>query len=81
MSQRNSHLLLQAGDERAGIKRQIVRLVMGGALRIEVGRQVFVGVAVAVRAEDPDLLAAQLVAQRSQSADLVGDAVDVRGVG
>ena len=48
------------------------------AARGEVGRQVLVRVAVAVGAGDPDLLAAELVAQGLERADLVGDPVDAR---
>ena len=72
------HLLSQAVDERAGVERQVERLIMAGALRVEVGRQVLVGVAVAVRACHPHLLAAQLVAQGFEGANFVGDAVDAR---
>src|SRR3954451_17195855 len=54
------------------------RLIMAGALRVEAGRQVLVGVAVAVRACHPHLLAAQLVAQGFEGANSVGDAVDAR---
>src|SRR3954468_16817613 len=70
------HLLSQAVDERAGVERQVERLIMAAALRVEVGRQVLVGVAVAVRACHPHLLAAQLVAQGFEGANFVGDAVD-----
>jgi len=48
------------------------------AAGVEVGRQVLVGISVAVGALDPDLLAAELLAQDLQHADLVGDAVDPR---
>ena len=41
-------LLLQAIDERAGIERQVERLVVGSMLGVESGRKVLVQVAVAV---------------------------------
>jgi len=43
---------------------------------IEIGRQIMIWIAVAVGALDPNLLAAELLAQGLQGADLVGDAVD-----
>ena len=52
--------------------------IVGGPLRVEVGGQILVGVAVAVGALDPDLLAAESLAEGLQHADLVGDAVDAR---
>jgi len=86
LDQCRAHLLSKAVDERTSIEWQAERLVVAGALRVEVDRQVLVGIAVAVRARHPDLLvrrasrfdAAQLVAQRLQGVDLVGDAVDAR---
>jgi hypothetical protein len=44
---------------------------VGIAVRLEVVREVLVGVAPLVGADDPDLLAAQLLAQRLEGADLV----------
>ena len=43
---------------------------------LEVSRQIVVGVAVAVRADHPDFLAAQPLAQGFQHGDFIGDAVD-----
>ena len=70
------HLLPHLGDKCVGILGELQRGIVGGPLRVEVGGQVLVGVAVAVGAPDPDLLAAQPLAQRLQDADLVGDPVD-----
>ncbi len=72
----SSHLGLQVGDEALGVERQLQRLVVVLAVRLEVGRQIVVGIAVAVGADHPDLLAAQALAQGLQHRDLVGDAVD-----
>ena len=71
-----AHFRLDALDETIGLDRQIQRRVIGRALGLEVGGQVFVGVAVTVGADDPDFLAAQLLAQCLEHANLVGDAVD-----
>ena len=76
--QRLAHLGLKVGDEAIGFERQVQRLVVRGSLRLEVGRHVVVRVAVAVGADHPDLLAPQLVAERLQGADLIGDPVDAR---
>jgi hypothetical protein len=70
------HLGLQVGDEPLGVQRQLQRLIIAFAVALEVGRQVLVGIAVAVRPDHPDLLAAQALAQGLQHGDLIGDAVD-----
>jgi hypothetical protein len=43
---------------------------------VEVGGQVLIGIAAAVGDNHPDLLAAELLTQRLEHADFVGDAVD-----
>jgi hypothetical protein len=50
-------------------------LVIGRTRGVEVGRQVLVGVAEAVGANDPDLLARQALVQGLQYADLIVDAL------
>ena len=62
--------------KRSASRGRLQRLVIRNALGLEVGRKIVVRVAVAVGADHPDLLAAQLVAQGLQDADLVGDPVD-----
>ena len=64
-----------AVGERPRVGGQAEPLVAGGPARGEVGRQILVGVAEAVGARHPDLLAAQPLAQGLQHADLVVDAV------
>ena len=76
--QRLAHLGLEIGDEAIGFERQIQRPVVRRSLRLEVGRHIVVRVPVAIGADHPDLLAAQLVAERLQDADLIGDPVDAR---
>jgi hypothetical protein len=49
---------------------------MLGASDLEVGREVLVGVSPLVRADDPDLLAAQPLAQRLEDAGLIDVADD-----
>ena len=66
------------GDERVGVVGEVQRGIVGGPLGVEVRRHILVGVAVAVGAPDPDLLASQLLAEGLQYADLEGDAVDAR---
>ena len=66
-----AHLLAQLGDERRRVQRLAQAGVVLGAARLEVGGQVLVGVAPPVGADDPDLLAAQLLAQRLEGDDLV----------
>ena len=73
---RLAHFGLEIGDEAIGIERQLQRLIIRCALRLEVGREILVRVAVPVGPDHPDLLAAQLVAQRLKDADLIGDPVD-----
>jgi hypothetical protein len=76
--QRLAHLRLNVGDEAIGFERQVQRLVIRGSLRLEVGRHVVVRVPVAIGADHPDFLAPQLVTERVQDTDLVGDPVDAR---
>ena len=45
---------------------------------LEIHGQILVGIAIAIGAFDPDLLATQLLAQRLQRANLIGDPVDPR---
>ena len=73
---RLDHVGAHASNEGLGVPRQAERGVVRVPVDLEVGRQILVGVAVAVGTHDPDLLAAQPLAQRFQDADLVGDPVD-----
>ena len=70
-SELGAHLLAELGDERAWVQRLAEAGVVLGAAGLEVGGQVLVGVAPPVRAGDPDLLAAQVLAQRLEGDDLV----------
>lgn len=67
-AQRFAHLGLQVGDKAIRVKREIQRLVVVVAVLVKVGRQVIVGLAIAVRADHPDFLAAQPLAQRLHAA-------------
>ena len=71
-----AHLLPQLGGERGGVQRLVQLLVVLGAVDLEVGREVFVGVSPLVRANNPDLRAAQPLAQRLKDARLVHAADD-----
>jgi hypothetical protein len=73
---RLTHFGLEIGDEAIGFERQLQRLIIRYALRLEVGREVLIGVAVSVGTDDPDLFAAQLFAKGLQNADFIGDPVD-----
>jgi hypothetical protein len=70
------HLLAEPADERLRVQRLAQAGVVLGAVGLEVGGQVLVGVAPPVRAGDPDLLAAQLLAQPLEGDDLVDRADD-----
>jgi hypothetical protein len=59
-------LLLQTDYESVGLKGQVERLIVYGTLRLKIGGQVLVRITVAVGADDPNLLTAQLLAQRTQ---------------
>ena len=79
-----AHLLAQPGGERLGVQGLAQLVVVLGAVDLEVGREVFVGVSPFVRADDPDLLAAQPLAQRLEDArfvDAAHDAGAAAGVG
>jgi hypothetical protein len=65
------HLGFEIGYEALCIERQVERLIVWGTLRVEVGGQVLIGIAVAVGANYPDLLAAGLLTQRLEHADFV----------
>ncbi len=71
-----AHLRLEALDETIDFDRQFQRRVIGRTLGLKVGGQVLVRVAIAVCADDPDLLAAQPRSKGLEHANLVGDAVD-----
>ena len=75
--ERLGHLCPHARDKSACVPRQPEGGVMFVPPDLEIRGQILVGVAVAIRAFDPDLLAAQLLAQRLQRADLIGDPVDL----
>src|SRR5258708_10465711 len=82
--QRISYLLLQTDYESVGLKGQVERLIVSGTLRLKIGGQVLVRITVAVGANNPNLLAAQLLAQRLKDTNLVSDPVYPRpaaGVG
>jgi hypothetical protein len=66
---------LQTRNELLGVLGLVQSLVEGYAVRVEVRRQIFIGIAVAVGALDPNFLAAQALAQHLQDADLVVDAI------
>src|SRR5262245_61271795 len=70
------HRLLEVGDELLGLPRLLEGLVVFGPPCLEVGREVVIRVAAAVRPDDPDLLAAQPLPQRLENGDLGGDAID-----
>ena len=72
--QRLSHLLLQTDYESVGLKGQVERLIVYGTLRLKIGGQVLVRITVAVGANNPNLLAAQLLAQRLKDTNLVSAA-------
>jgi len=55
------HLVAELVDERGRVQRLAQRGVMRGAVGLEVVRQVLVGVAPPVGANDPDLLAPQAI--------------------
>ena len=74
--ERLAHFDLEIGDEAIRVERQLQRPIIRCALRLEVGREILVRVAISVGADDPDLLAPKLVAQGVQDTDLVGDPVD-----
>ena len=65
------HLGADLVDELGRVQRLLKRLVVLASALLKVGRQILVGVAPPVRADDPDLLAAKLVAQRLEGRDLV----------
>jgi hypothetical protein len=71
-----AHLLPQPGGERGGVQRLVELLVVLGAVDLEVAGEILVGVAPLLRAEDPDLLAAQPLAQRLKDARLIDVADD-----
>jgi hypothetical protein len=68
--------VLKVGDECAGVLRLAQRRVVHVAVVFEVGGQVVFGIAPAVGADDGDLAAADRVSERTQHAQLVGDALD-----
>jgi hypothetical protein len=61
-----AHLALHLTDKTIRIQRQIQRFVVFVAVRIEISRQILIRVAIAIGADDPDFLAAQLLAQDFQ---------------
>jgi hypothetical protein len=63
-----AYLLIQLTDERRGVQGFAERLVVLDSPVLEVGRQVIGRVAPPIRADDPDLLAPQLVPQRLEGA-------------
>jgi hypothetical protein len=67
---------LEIGDEAIGFEWQLQCLIIRYALRLEVGREVLIGIAVSAGTENPDLFAAQLFAKGLQDADLIGDPID-----
>ena len=74
--ERRLHLAAHVLHEHPRLTRLFERRVILVAPDVEIVRQVLVGVAEAVRALHPHLLAAHLLAQRRQHAPFVGDAVD-----
>ena len=66
-----AHLLAEFCDERARVERLAQAGVVLGAAGLEVGGQVLIGVTPSVGAGDPDLLAAQVLAQRLEGDHLV----------
>ena len=67
-----AHLLPRLGDEVGRVQRFAQLTVVIGAVLLEIGRQVLIGVPPPVRAGNPDLLAAQGFPQRLKGGDLVG---------
>jgi hypothetical protein len=57
-SQRLAHLVLQLTDETIGIEGEIQRLVVFIAVRVEIGRQILLRIAISIGADHPDFLAA-----------------------
>lgn len=64
---------LQVGDEHRRVKRLSDRAVMDLPVRLEVHRQVVLGIPPAIAAGDVDLPAADRLPQGTQYAQLVGD--------
>jgi hypothetical protein len=58
-----AHLRPQLGGERGGVQRLVELVVVLVAVDLKVAREVLVGVSPLVRADDPDLLAAQSLAR------------------
>ena len=80
LAQRRLDPVLQVGHEGAGVLGEIKARVVGRALGLEVLRQILVRVAVAVGADDPDLLGPQPLAQLAERAQLETDAVRAPGL-
>ena len=74
-AQRRPEPALQLGCEGTGVLCQVQARVGAIALGLEIGRQVLVGIAVAVGADDPDLLGTQALAQPRQNAEFGVDHV------
>ena len=74
--ERLGHLCLHACNEGVGIPGKSEGGIVFVPSDLEVRRQILVGIAIAIGAFDPDFLATQLLAQRLQRANLVGDPVD-----
>jgi hypothetical protein len=71
-----THLLAQAGDERRRGERLSQAGIMLGGADLEIVRKIVVRVAPPAGAGDPDLLAAQVLAQRLEGDHLVDHAND-----
>jgi hypothetical protein len=71
------HVCLHARNESVCVQGKPEGGIVFGPSGLEVGRQILVGIAIAIGAFDPDLLATQLLAQRLQRANLIGDPVDL----
>jgi hypothetical protein len=67
--------VFELADERGRVKRRADRRVVRRAMLVEIRGQVAVGVAPTARADDPDLAAADRVAQRPERAQLVRHAL------
>jgi hypothetical protein len=74
--ERLGHVCLHARNESVCVPGKPEGGIVFGPLGLEVGRQILVGIAIAIGAFDPDFLATQLLAQRLQRANLTGDPAD-----
>ncbi len=72
-------LIAHLRDKRPGILGEAKALIICISLRFEIGRQVIIGVAVAVGAIDPDFLRAHPLTQLRQDTKLKGDHIETAG--